>query len=156
MGNQILIYLPQEQISKLINMYRIILIPTSWSDLHFYAFPPFAVISKVISKIENEQAEGILVVPIFTTQIWFPRVMRLLIDYPLLLPDSNKSLFFPYRMKKHPVLPTTKLMACHVSGTLSKGLDFQKRLQSCTHALVERWNKSSLCSVYQIMDALLY
>ena len=41
---------------------------TSWSDLQFYAFPPFAIISKVISKIENEKAEGILVVPIFTTR----------------------------------------------------------------------------------------
>ena len=104
----------------------------SWSDLQFHAFQPFAIISKVISKIENEKAEGIMVVPIFTTQVWFPRVMRLLIDYPLLLPDSNKSLFFPYRMKKLPVLPSTKLMACHVSGTLSKGLDFQKRLQTCS------------------------
>ena len=35
-------------------------------------------------------------------------------------------------MKKPPVLPTTKLMACHVSGTLSKGLDFQKTLQTCS------------------------
>ena len=104
----------------------------SWSDLQFYAFPPFAIISKVISKIENEKAEGIRVVPVFTTEVWFPRVMRLLIDYPLLLPDSNKSLFFPYRMKKPPVLPSTKLMACHVSGTLSKELDFQKRLQKCS------------------------
>ena len=113
---------------------------TSWSDLQFYAFPLFAIISKVISKIENEKAEGILVVPIFTTQIWFPRVMRLLIDYPLLLPDSNKSLFFPYRMEKAPVLPTMKLMACHVSGTLSKGLDFQKRLQtySCSPGEMEQ------------------
>ena len=76
---------------------------------------------KVISKIENEKAEGSMVVPIFTTQIWFPRVMRLLIDYLLLLPDSDKSLFFPYRMKKPPVLPIT---ACHVSETLYKGLDF--------------------------------
>ena len=113
---------------------------TSWSDLQFYAFPPFGIISKVISKIENEKAEGILVVPIFTTQIWFPRVMRLLIDYPLLLPDSNKFLFFPYRMEKAPVLPTMKLMACHVSGTLSKGLDFQKRLQtySCSPGEMEQ------------------
>ena len=42
---------------------------------------------------------------------------------------SNKSLFFLYRMKKPAVLPTTNLMACHVSRTFSKGLEFQKRLQ---------------------------
>ena len=40
---------------------------TSWSDLQFYAFPPFGIISKVISKIENEKAEGIMVVPISTS-----------------------------------------------------------------------------------------
>ena len=59
--------------------------------------------------------------------------MRLLIDYPSLLPESNKSLFLPYKMKKPPVLPATKLMACHVLGTLSKGLDFQKGLQKYSY-----------------------
>ena len=103
---------------------------TSWRDLQFYAFPLSAIISKVISKIVNEKAEGILVVAVFTNQIWFLQVMRPLIDYPLLLPDTNKSLFFPCRMKKTPVFPAMKLMACHVSGTLSKGLDFQKKLQT--------------------------
>ena len=100
----------------------------SWSDLQFYAFPSFAIISKVISKIENEKAEGIMVVPIFTTQIWFPRVMRQLIDYSLLLPDSNKSLFF-YTEWKSPCLTNHET---DVSGTVSKGLDFQKRLQTCS------------------------
>ena len=80
---------------------------TSCSDLRLYAFPPFAIISKVIPKIEYEKAEGILVVPILKTQIWFPGIMRLLVDYPLVLPNSNK--FFLYRMKKPSVHETDGL-----------------------------------------------
>ena len=66
----------------------------SWSDLQFYAFPPFAIISKDISKPKMKTHREFWLYLIFTTQIWFPRVMRLLIDYPLLLLDSNKSLCF--------------------------------------------------------------
>lgn len=36
----------------------------NWSELDFYAFPPFSLISKVLSKIISDKARGILVIPI--------------------------------------------------------------------------------------------
>ena len=53
-----------------------------WSNEILYAFPPFAIIAKVLSKIEAEIATGVLIVPLFTTQSWFTRLLRLLIHEP--------------------------------------------------------------------------
>ena len=33
-----------------------------WSDLNFYAFPPISVIPRVLSKVKQDSAEGIIVV----------------------------------------------------------------------------------------------
>ena len=38
-----------------------------WSERKFYAFPPFSIIARVMSKIGWEHVNGILIVPIFTT-----------------------------------------------------------------------------------------
>ena len=43
----------------------------SWRDIKFYAFPPFSVPSRVLSKIKEDDASGILVVPLWPTQPWF-------------------------------------------------------------------------------------
>ena len=45
------------------------------SFLKFYAFPPFSVISAVLSKIQDDQAEGICVIPNWLTQPWYPKAM---------------------------------------------------------------------------------
>ena len=37
----------------------------------FYAFPPFSVIAACLQKIEQDQATGVLLVPIWWTQPWF-------------------------------------------------------------------------------------
>ena len=102
---------------------------SKWSGRKFYAFPPFSIIARIISKIDKEQANGILIVPIFTTQAWFSRLLRLLLEKPLLLPDTNRALFFPYSTKDKPMMVKAKLMACHVSGNLLRNREFLKKLQ---------------------------
>ena len=44
----------------------------------YYACPPFSVIPAVLQKVREEQAEGIVIAPVWTTQAWFPRLMCLL------------------------------------------------------------------------------
>lgn len=41
----------------------------SWSHLNFYAFPPFAIILKILSKIKSDKAEGIVMVPNWPNQL---------------------------------------------------------------------------------------
>ena len=38
-----------------------------WSDLKFYAYPPFLVIHRALSKEKQDSAEGIIVVPFLST-----------------------------------------------------------------------------------------
>ena len=35
-----------------------------WSQEHFYAFPPFSLILRCLKKIEMEEGEGIIIVPV--------------------------------------------------------------------------------------------
>lgn len=58
-----------------------------WNNINFYAFPPIAVILKMLRKIISDKAEGIVVVPYWPTQPWFPLfesllVSKLLFFYP--------------------------------------------------------------------------
>ena len=77
----------------------------SWQQEHSYAFAPFSCIPQVINKIELESATGILAVPLFTTQPWFTRLLRILTSEPLLLPKSHTCLYFPYRLRNPPNIP---------------------------------------------------
>lgn len=43
-----------------------------WSSFFFYAFPPFALILKVLNKIVADRATGIVVVPQWPSQAWYP------------------------------------------------------------------------------------
>ncbi|KAJ8030151.1 hypothetical protein HOLleu_26478 [Holothuria leucospilota] len=62
----------------------------TWTDHNFYAFPPFSMIGRCLQKIELEQATGILIAPVWTTQASFVKLMELLIAVPLLLPVSKE------------------------------------------------------------------
>ena len=42
-----------------------------WNQNMFYAFPPFCLVGKVLQKIVQEQATGIVVVPDWDTKAWF-------------------------------------------------------------------------------------
>ena len=56
-----------------------------WSKFKFYAFPSFALVGRVLQKIEQDQATGILIVPKWSTQPWYPRLLQLLVQEHLLL-----------------------------------------------------------------------
>ena len=57
----------------------------NWQHHYFYAFPPFSLISTCLQKIEQDQASGVLLVPVWKTQPWFTILLHLLIDKPRLL-----------------------------------------------------------------------
>ena len=55
----------------------------NWSDNIFYAFPPFSLITRVLKQIQDQCATGVLIVPDWPTQVWYPKLMRMLINYPI-------------------------------------------------------------------------
>ena len=76
----------------------------NWKDIMFYAFPPFSVLGRVLSKIKMEQASGILVLPLWPTQPWFPVMMDLLVGHPRLVkPNPNNLLIKGNPLLLHPL-----------------------------------------------------
>ncbi|KZS06633.1 Uncharacterized protein APZ42_029853 [Daphnia magna] len=57
----------------------------NWKGLSGYAFPPFALIFKCLEKISRERANIVLVCPVWPTQPWFPVLLELVCDVPLIL-----------------------------------------------------------------------
>ena len=98
-----------------------------WFDLKFYAFPPISVIPRVLAKVKQDSAEGIIVVPFWPTQIWYPVMLKMLVSTPILL-NSRKSLLVspqtpnlvhPVWKKKKGTTPISKdLSGFVVKGTL--------------------------------------
>ena len=61
----------------------------SWSD-NVYLFPPVSLISRVLSKFQADRvAHGVIICPYWPSQPWFPVLLELLIDHPLLFPAGS-------------------------------------------------------------------
>ncbi|KAJ8930178.1 hypothetical protein NQ314_017042 [Rhamnusium bicolor] len=52
--------------------YKIDAFTLNWNLFYFYAFPPFSMVLRVMQKIITDRAEGIVVIPLWTSQPWFP------------------------------------------------------------------------------------
>ena len=88
----------------------------SWNDKKFYAFPPFAIISRVIQKIVYDNAMGILVVPNWPNQIWFSLLEDITISF-IILPPSENLLLLPQNLGEcHPLAKTLRLRVVLVSA----------------------------------------
>jgi len=61
----------------------------SWADEEIYAFPPFALVLRVLQKIWADRAEGWIVVPHWPTQSWFPLFLDLLQSEPIEVPATE-------------------------------------------------------------------
>lgn len=64
----------------------------SWSQFYFYAFPPFTMILKSLRKIITDKAKGIMVVPYWPAQPWYPLYLSLLVSKPLIFKASDNLL----------------------------------------------------------------
>lgn len=69
--------------------YAINAFTLSWFTFFFYAFPPVTMILKTLRKIIRDKATGIVVVPLWPTQPWYPLFKRLLISRPLIFEPRN-------------------------------------------------------------------
>ena len=99
-----------------------------WETQLNYAFPPFSLIPRVLSKVQQDQACVLLVAPVWTCQIWYPLLLRLLIERPVLLPRWRNLMTQPHNGKPHPLRHQIHLAVWPVSGESSRIKAFQKTL----------------------------
>lgn len=116
-----------------------------WHEYIFYAFPPFSIIPQVLHKIVGEKATGLLVVPYWPTQSWWPFLMNILINYPIILPRGKETLRLPAQPQLlHPLHKKLDLLLCHLSGNSSKTKEFHEKLLKLSKTHGEQGPKSNI------------
>ena len=58
----------------------------NWDQIHAYAFPQFALIRAIISKIHQHQCKIVLIALFWPKASWFQELLRLLVAPPIRLP----------------------------------------------------------------------
>ena len=115
-----------------------------WGNWFAYIFPPFSLVGKILQKIEEDKATVVMIVPMWTTQSWFSKLLRMLIDCPFYFHRSADVMSHPDKDASH--LPRMDLLACCLSGKRSLTTRFQDGLRrlSCPHGgRVQLYNTTS-------------
>ena len=113
-----------------------------WSKFFVYAFPPFTLIGRILQKIELDMVkQAIVIVPFWTTQPWFSKLGKMLINCPL-LPRRINTLLHPTKAKHE--LNKLQLIACNLSGNTTRTEEFRKEEQTfcCPLGETQRKKKS--------------
>ena len=101
-----------------------------WREENAYAFPPFNLISKCLRKVSLEGATLLIICPVWPAQAWYPHLLQLLTDNPVLLPTHNDLLLDPLG-NRHPMIVNNSLPLAgwRLSGNTSLQRAYQKKLQ---------------------------
>ena len=101
----------------------------NWGNLFPYAFPPFSLIGRTLKKVKKHKISMIIVTPIWVTQPWYPLLLEMAIQDPLLLPN-HKGLLVNPRREHHPLLMngTMKLAAWLISENRGEQGRYQQQL----------------------------
>ena len=112
----------------------------SWQNYKFYAFPPFGIINQVLQKMQQEKSEGMVLIPKWPTQTWWPMAMRMLIQVPLILPKKKQHYFSQATQRRctHFRKAWSWYVLCHLSGNASRAEVFLQELQRSSKHLGEQ------------------
>lgn len=100
-----------------------------WNLPFSYAFPPFSMVGPALQKLQEDQGEIFMVLPLWPTQSWFPRALKLSVDHPRILPINPPPVWLPQQPNKiHCLNKKLKLTLFHLSTNRSKVLAFHKQL----------------------------
>lgn len=118
----------------------------SWDSSYFYAFPPFCQIHRCLQNIlEDQVPQGIMILPFWPTQVWWPQLLRMIIAIPFMLPKHQDLLSLSHSPQKfHPLRKKLTMLACLLSGSPSRIRVFHKQLQSSSwlHGEMEQRNNT--------------
>lgn len=124
--------------------YSVDAFSAQWNTLNGYYFPPFSVIPKVLQKLAQEKASGVVVIPRWPTQAWYSMAMRMLTSCPVLLQHNAKLLVLPsHPQEVHPLHRKLDLLVCHLSGDSCMQAAFQQQLQTLSCVPGEMGPKSN-------------
>ena len=115
-----------------------------WKNIEFYAFPPFSCIPRVIQKIWNDKATGILIVPNWPNQPWYGQFLELIVK-EITLPSRPDLLLLLLQNIEvhHPMQKTLQLKAAIVCG---KAVEMKQASVKVNNLLLASWAQSTQSS----------
>ena len=113
-----------------------------WDNLQAYAFPPIAIIRRVLVKLRSSKnCELTLIAPFWPQREWFPDLLELLSDVPITLSSRKDLLRQPHFHHFHQNLPMLQLTAWRLSSdspvrppSLLRWLDNLSSVEDSPHA----------------------
>ena len=100
-----------------------------WENLVAYAFPPTALLPKVIQKLQSQVCRLILIAPGWPTKPWFWDLVGMSLDIPRQLPPTRTLLKQPLNNHYHANLTSLNLHAWYLGVQLSKNTGSMQRWQ---------------------------
>ena len=101
-----------------------------WVQLMEYAFPPFALVWRYLQQVILQQVQKLVIVaPVWETQLWYPLLLQLCVDFPPLLPQPVDLL--TRQGENHP-LTHLQLAGWLVSTVRTQRHAFLQRLKHCS------------------------
>jgi len=95
-----------------------------WGAELAYANPPWILIPQVLQKTRLERARLLLIAPVWPTQAWYPSLLELLVEQPVLLP-TGEDLFCPDLPRAALGPPRWQAAAWPLSGNASEARGFR-------------------------------
>jgi hypothetical protein len=99
-----------------------------WINMAAYAFPPISLISRVLQKIVESNCTLLLIAPFWLRQQWFHSLTQLMVDYPIMLPQSQDLLRMPGSKARFHDIEHLQLTAWTLSSNVSRRKDFLRAL----------------------------
>ena len=96
----------------------------NWNEFNPYIFPPFSLMSRVLQKIQVDQAKALIVAPLWPTQVWYTTFLHMLVGKPTFIHPSPTNLYLPNKPKTlHPLHARLTLVIGIVSAENSSVKD---------------------------------
>ena len=101
----------------------------NWDLKGIYCFPPFCLISRILHRLTLQQSTMTIITPRWEQRPWYPQIMELLVELPILLPLRKDIVQNPVNGKVMTCV-NLNLMACTISGRNSDRMAFLKKLET--------------------------
>ena len=137
----------------------------SWQNLWIYAFPSHQLLTKILTKLHQFNAQLLLVAPAWRAQPWFPDFLYLSVDHPRQLPATDTLLKQPRSDRFHLDPVRLQLHAWKLSTDLSEKPSFSSdaaeriaapRLHPPSPSMTENGAFSFICHLVQILSLPLF
>ena len=126
-----------------------------WTGLFGYAFPPISLVPLVLERIEKYDCTIILIAPRWPRRSWFPRMLDLLVDTPVVLPQRYNLLSQRNGRLHHPASDKLDLTAWKLSANVSLQRGFRQTLYTQCKVQLESHQPGSMtkCGQYLLVGA---